>query len=50
MHENIFHFAMQVFTTKQYVRGVSTVQGAWLPMAAPKYFGNSKLASATTTA
>ncbi|KAI8584118.1 hypothetical protein K450DRAFT_218231 [Umbelopsis ramanniana AG] len=38
-----------VFTTKQYVRGVSTVQGAWLPMAAPKYFGNSKLASTTTT-
>ncbi|KAI9282963.1 P-loop containing nucleoside triphosphate hydrolase protein [Umbelopsis sp. AD052] len=34
-----------VFTTRQYVRGVSTVQGAWLPMAAPKYFGNSKLAT-----
>ncbi|KAH8552048.1 P-loop containing nucleoside triphosphate hydrolase protein [Umbelopsis sp. PMI_123] len=37
-----------VFTTKQYVRGVSSVQAAWLPMAAPKYFGNSKLTSSTT--
>ncbi|CAO3685393.1 unnamed protein product [Umbelopsis vinacea] len=36
-----------VFTTKQYVRGVSSVQAAWLPMAAPKYFGNSKIKSAT---
>jgi len=36
-----------VFTTKQYVRGVSSVHAAWLPMAAPKYFGNSKVKSAT---
>lgn len=30
-----------VFTTKHYVRGVSAIQSAWLPLAAPKYFNNS---------
>ncbi|KAI9015269.1 P-loop containing nucleoside triphosphate hydrolase protein [Phycomyces nitens] len=29
-----------VFTTKHYVRGVSAIQSAWLPLAAPKYFNN----------
>ncbi|KAL9540685.1 hypothetical protein MBANPS3_009551 [Mucor bainieri] len=31
-----------VFTTKHYVRGVSAIQSAWLPLAAPKYFNNVK--------
>ncbi|KAG0169604.1 putative ATP-dependent RNA helicase dhr2 [Apophysomyces sp. BC1015] len=29
-----------VFTTKHYVRGVSAIQSAWLPLAAPRYFNN----------
>ncbi|KAI7903027.1 P-loop containing nucleoside triphosphate hydrolase protein [Cokeromyces recurvatus] len=33
-----------VFTTKHYVRGVSAIQSAWLPQAAPKYFNNVKTA------
>ncbi|KAJ2959025.1 hypothetical protein NQZ79_g5437 [Umbelopsis isabellina] len=32
-----------VFTTKQYVRNVSSVQAAWLPLVAPKYFGNARI-------
>jgi len=28
-----------VFTTKHYIRGVSALESAWLPLAAPKYFG-----------
>ncbi|KAG2218383.1 hypothetical protein INT45_013334 [Circinella minor] len=32
-----------VFTTKHYVRGVSAIQAAWLPQAAPKYFNNKTL-------
>ncbi|KAI8063377.1 P-loop containing nucleoside triphosphate hydrolase protein [Gilbertella persicaria] len=32
-----------VFTTKHYVRGVSAIQSAWLPLAAPKYFNNVTL-------
>ncbi|KAG0056730.1 putative ATP-dependent RNA helicase dhr2 [Gryganskiella cystojenkinii] len=28
-----------VFTTKHYIRGVSALESAWLPQAAPKYFG-----------
>ncbi|CAM0142926.1 Salivary acidic proline-rich phosphoprotein 1/2 [Umbelopsis sp. WA50703] len=35
-----------VFTTKQYVRNVSSVQAAWLPLVAPKYFGNSRIRGA----
>ncbi|ORZ08978.1 P-loop containing nucleoside triphosphate hydrolase protein [Absidia repens] len=31
-----------VFTTKHYVRSVSSIQSAWLPAAAPKYFNNMK--------
>jgi HrpA-like RNA helicase len=28
-----------VFTTKHFIRGVSALESAWLPQAAPKYFG-----------
>ncbi|RCH83049.1 putative ATP-dependent RNA helicase dhr2, partial [Rhizopus stolonifer] len=39
--EGIFYNEL-VFTTKHYVRGVSSIQSAWLPLAAPKYFNNMK--------
>ncbi|KAG0737325.1 hypothetical protein G6F57_003686 [Rhizopus arrhizus] len=39
--EGIFYNEL-VFTTKHYVRGVSAIQSAWLPLAAPKYFNNMK--------
>ncbi|PHZ11673.1 ATP-dependent RNA helicase DHX8 [Rhizopus microsporus ATCC 52813] len=39
--EGIFYNEL-VFTTKHYVRNVSAIQSAWLPLAAPKYFNNMK--------
>ena len=29
-----------VYTTKQYVRTVSTIQPSWLPIVAPNYYSN----------